>query len=544
VTLPSSRALRLVGLTRGRERFLAEASHAEECARFDRDVQADEARFRTRMAEVERLQHVVLGKTDTGTEYRITLRDLTSLPAHVTAATGAGKSRFVGSFMARIVSAIVRGEPVSIAVADGKWETADQFLRSVAHVAEGLRGRRREDFLSRLYTFRFFDKTYLPSWPLLAKAAGVDIATQADAVAEVLSEIVADAMVGPRQRSMLSAILALAIEFGVPAVALPWLLNAPNEVAALAARSSLPLVRLDLSRFEREPQGSIDGLIARLGILLRSSSLKAVLSGATPFDFATCFEPGRMTAFDFGGAELGARAGVRAMGSLAISALANAAFDPRREVRGTTIIVVDEPNAFLTSVSLGQFERLITLGRSFGAGGVMFVHQGPTQLPQEFQSLLSTNVALRVLGRSGERDALAASEWLPRTGRVPRPREPGVRPTAQGKFMSEGQEERFRIAQIGRLPARSFVVADRRMDFAPRIVRAPDFDPPAWSDIQADVRDAVLRGTVGVPRHELDARVHAIEAQAAARLDARSNTANLETPNVVGLHRRPRRGAP
>lgn len=536
--------LSLAGYDHGRERQLARASRDDERRELQENLMDDETRFREHMAGVARVPHVVVGTSASGAPYLIPLADLTSLPGWCTAGTGGGKSRLMGGFLEAVVKHGCEGRPVSVIVIDGKGETADCLLRSVASIAQGLPSGARASFLERVHTFNFFDTTYLPSWPLLARTPGIEVSTQADAVAEILTDVAQDALIGPRQRSTLSAVLAVAMEFDVPAAGLPWILSAPAEVAALAARSSLPSVRLELSRFAREPQGSIDGLIARLGTLLRAApSIKAALSGPRPFDFATCFRPGSVTALSFAGADLGARAAVRAIGSLAVSAVANAAFDPRREVVGTTIIAVDEPQALMTSVTLGQFSRLITLGRSFGAGGVVLIHQGATQLPTELQTILNTNVALRVIGRSAERDVAAASEWLGRTGRVPRRRVPGAPSSSSSPFLSEGEEERFRIAEMGRLPQRNFLIADRRAAFAPRIVRASDYDPPRWSDIDPQVADAVRRGTAGFPRAELEVRVREIEEHAAARFAAglgdepreRGRRAAVpRTPDVVG----------
>jgi hypothetical protein len=535
MALPSRWMLQLSGHDNARERLLAEASRDREGRALRDGAAEDEVRFRLQSEAAARTPHVTLGADAGGVSYRIGLTELTSLPAWVTAATGAGKSRFVGAFMDAVLRHGARGAPVSLVLVDGKGETADLLLRSVAALA--MTQGWPIGFASRLNTFRFFARDFLPSWPFLGRSSGIEIGVQAD--------VAHDAAIGPRQRAMLAAVLAVAIEAGVPMAELPWLLSSPGVVSALAAQSALPSVRLELSRFDREPQGSKDGLVARLGTLLRVPALKAVLSGPAPFDMASCFEPGSITVLDFGGADLGARAGVRAMGSLAISALANAAFDPRRRVRGTTMIVVDEPQALMTSVTLGEFERLITLGRSFGAGGLVVVHQGATQLPQELQSVLNTNVPLRVLGRSSERDASASSEWLPRTGRLPRRREGHGRASSGAVFMSAGEEERARVAELGRLPARHFLVADRRADFTPRVIRAPEYDPPPWSAIDPAVADAVRRGSVGMPRATLEERVREIEARAATRLaDERDVPARGRpmpaTPPVAGQGARAR----
>jgi hypothetical protein len=553
MTMISPWVLQFAGFDGRRARSLAEVSRANDRRKLEEELAMDEVRFQKRSDEISKVPHIIVGATQTGIPYRVTLNDLIGLPSWITAATGVGKSRLVGGLMARVVDHIVRGEPVAVVAVDGKGETCDQLKRTIGRVVQSLPTDSQQAFVSRVHNFRFFDRKYLPSWPILTSMPGVAILTQADVIAEVLSDNAADATIGPRQRLMLSRICALAIEFELPVASLPWLMSNGNEMASLASRSSLPVVRLDLSRFDREAQSSIDGLISRIGVLLGVPSLKAVLSGERPFDFGTCLEPGSITTIDFGGADLGARAAVRAMGSLAISALANAAFDPRRLVHGKVYIVVDEPQAFLTSVSLNQFERLVTLGRSYGVGGIAFVHQGASQLPLEFQTILNTNIPLRILGRSSERDAEAASEWLPKTGRVPRPKEPGIRKASDSRFMSDAQEARFRITEIGHLPPRHFLIADRRCDFAPRIVQAADYNPPTWSSLDPQIADAIRRGSSGMSRTALEARVRSIEEEADARLQefrrsepsgGRRRARTIETPDVVGQSAKRRGGLP
>lgn len=534
--------LRAAGHSDHRARLLAEASRAREQRAVIEALEADEVAFEKSMAQVARKPHVTLGATQRGVSYRISVEDLVSLPSWVTAATGAGKSRFCGSFMEQLIARIAAGEPLSLVEIDGKGEGADMTLRSVTRQAERLRGSERDRFLQRVRVLRFFDDRFLPTWNILAPQPGVAAPAQADAVADVLSEVVADATVGPRQRATLAGVLSLGVEFGVPFAALPWLLSAPQQVAALAAQSRFASVRLQLSRFEREPQGSIDGLLARISTILRIPSLKAVFSARDPLSFTASFEPGTITVIDFGGAPFGALSAVRAVGSLAVAGLANAAFDPRRVVRSRCLLVVDEPQVFATGVALEHFQRIMSLGRSFGAGGLMLVHQGPTQLAPTFLDLLSTNVTLRVIGRSSEADASAASEWLPITHAVSRPRAPGARRGGESRFLSDGEERRHRIGEIGHLPARHFLVADRRVATQPRIVQAQFYEPPRWDQLDPTIAERIRRGAIGVPRAELEARVVEIEEQA-SRMHEEANAGAPEqgrrrgrsrkTPNVV-----------
>lgn len=533
--------LSLAGFNEERARKLAEANSAEERRRRQVQFREDETRLADRMAQVARSSNLLVGKTETGEDYGIPLFDFAAFPSWITAATGVGKSRLVGGMMSQIVAAIVRGEPIALTILDGKGETADQLLRTVAGVASRLTQTQRRAFLSNLYTFRFFDREYLPSWPLLAPMAGLTTIEQADLIAEVLGENAADATVGPRQRLMLSRILALAAEFDIPLIALPWLLNNANEVTALASRSSFPSVRLDLSRFNRENQSSIDGIVARIGLLL-IPSLKAVLSGSRPFNFVASHKKGSITIIDVNATGL-AQASARSVGSLAISAWTSAGFSQSWSSPVTSALMVDEPQAFGNPTTFLQLERLITLGRSFGLAGVALVHQGATQLPSEFQTLLNTNIPLRILGRSAARDAEAAAEWLPRTGRILHPRQPGGRQQKESRYLSESQELHHHVAALGRLAQRHFLVADRRTDFAPRIVRAASYDPPSWSQLDPEIANAVRCGANGVQREQLEMRVREIEAEADARFQesqhaevprGRRRHRNLDTPDVVG----------
>ncbi|MFO0617258.1 MAG: DUF87 domain-containing protein [Polyangiaceae bacterium] len=536
--------LRLVGANSKQEIQRAHAIVRREHERLGRANEADQVAFRGHMESMDDTS-VILGTAEDDTPYTIPIAELTRLPSWITAGTGSGKSRLVGGMIEQLAAAALRGAPIAVIMIDAKGESADNFLRSVAALVATLPPHARPGLRERIHTFRFFDSRYLPSWPLLAQIPGVSVESQADAVAEVLNDLVADATIGPRQRATLAAVIALAIESEIPLAALPWLLSSPALVADLAGRSPIHSVRLQLTRFDREPQGSVDGLIARLGTILRVPSLRAAVSGPVPADFGRSFEPGNITTLDFGRADLGARFSVRAMGSLSISALANAAYDPRREARETTTFIgIDEPSLIMTSVAQAQFERLITTGRSFGAGGLMLIHQGPTQLPADLQAFLGTNVALRVIGRSSARDAAASAEWLPKTGRIRRPRSDGR--STGGTFLSEGEEERHWIQEIGKLRERHFLIADRRAPFMPRVIRARDYDPPPWSAIPTEAAELVLQGSQGMPRGQLEAHVREIEDAAAREFTATGGGSRerRSTPDATTPRRGRRREVP
>jgi hypothetical protein len=426
---------------------------------------------------------------------------LVELSSWVTGATGSGKTRFVGGILRQAISLVLAGAPLSVVIIDGKGDLGDETLRGLSVPLAGAAG---QQVRARLRTHAYFNETWLPSAPILAARSDIEAATLGHNVAHVLCDVFSDASMGARQRALLGALLSLAAERGIPFVTLPWLLADLGQVAALSTEVASPALRLELARLERESAASVDGLAARLGSLLQVPSLRAALSGPTPTDWLSMFEPGSLTVIQLGGAPLGGREAARVMGSLALSSLIDAAFDPKRRISGNTWIVVDEPTAFLTPTSTVQLDRLVTRGRSMRTS-VMLVHQGASQLSADLRTSLDTNVAWRALGRSAERDAEGAAEWFSRMA----PPDPSGGHGARTRWFND---------MVGHLPERHFLVSDRRARFIPRRVEADAFNPPAWSTIPAAQAHVLRQGLDGMRRTELEARARQLELEAEAAM--------------------------
>lgn len=521
--MTTRRFLRMLGLSPEAETERARDARVLVREAISPEVEADQRAFeRASRAAASSRWPVILGHVDADSPLRMSLEELVQISSHITAATGAGKTRLVGSLLAQVADAIVANAPVSLVVVDGKGDIASELLRGLARFLTT--DEARSSFIRRLRVIRPFDDSWLPSLPLLAGRANADPMTIGQTVAHTLSDVFADASVGARQRAMLAALLALAAEQNIPFVMLPWLLSDLEQIEALVPRASSAALRLELVRLPREGRASVDGLSARLNALLQVPSLRACLSGPTPVDLTSMFDPGSINVIDLSGAPLGARDAARAIGSLLISALSDAAFDPVRTVQGATWIVIDELAAFLTSISAEQLERLVVLGRSFRTS-VLLVHQSATQLPSELRSALDTNGAWRIIGRSAERDAQAAAEWF-------------TRMAAPADRVTDAARSRWFTSMVGGLPSRGFVVSDRRAPYAPRRIESLTFDPPRWDHINATTRTFLRRGANGFPRVELEGRARELESRAEAAYERHRSAGPRRSDPSVPKRRR------
>jgi hypothetical protein len=352
---------------------------------------------------------------------------------------------------------------------------------------------------------------------ILERIPGIPPLVQAHALTEIIESAVS-APLGSNQSPAMSFTLAGAIEAGFDLIRYRYALASRDAWVAIAERTQIPEVRAYLlTKFIREKSPVLDGITSRVDALLRVEQLKASFAAEHMVDLRRAYSPGSITIFDYGEAPLGALGPKAASSAVGVKNVTWNAFDPNRSKEGFTFIVADEIQSVLSSSISEDVERLITTGRSYGVG-FLAAHQGETQLPSDLRSDLSTNIRLRILGRSCEKDAEAAAEWLPRTGSVPKRRPFGTMPPDRPEFLSEKEEERHWVRRITDLPRRVFLVADRGATFGPRFVETPTFDPPAWEAIDPEIADAVLRGNVARPREELLARAREIEERAVAEL--------------------------
>ena len=496
--------------------------------------------------------HAVLGTVgmNVGEQaYRLPLQTDDGAHLWLTAGSGAGKTRLACGVIETVVGPIIADPGPcgrAVCIIDLKGDLADGVMRLIAARLAVLPRAQREALRQRIIVLRPFAGRYAAPFQMLAPHPGVPPLVQARAVAEVIETTLA-APLGSSQGPAFVALLALAIERGLNLVEFRFLLQNRSCWTSFAESSAIPEARLYvLTRFAREKQSVFDGLSARVDGFLGPEAVKACAAASEMIDMCASFAPGAITIADFSGAPLGADGPRRALASIFLRRLVWAAFDPRRSLDAHVLMVCDEIQEGLTPSTERDLVRVLTTGRSFRIS-LFAVHQGPTQLSSDLLQALSTNVTTRIIGRSSESDARASLEWMPRTGRVSRPRPPGAPPPDGVDFLGRSEEAQHWVDVVQRLVPRRFLVSSRVESFQPRFVHARSFNPPPWRSLDPEVTDAVLRGGVGRPREELLSRAREIEERVAAELISTARSAAVKSgrrdapllPDVIsGLSRR------
>lgn len=494
-------------------------------------VHADNMHFEEARARAAQQAPVTVGTTAAG-PYLLGARDVPLGHALITGMSGSGKTTFTMALLGQVLRRPLAERPAIVSF-DMKGDATEGVLAIAAQMAA-----QDPNFAStHLQVLRVFSGRYLVPLQLLAPQLGVPPPAQAQSIAETI-EATVGVGTGIRQTGALAALLLLASSEGWSIPELRYhALNIPLLKAA-ATRSPYPHVRMYFgTRYEQEATATTHGIIARIDALCAFDELRAMMSAPTCIDFTRAFEPGMVTVIDGSGAPLGNREVGQAMGAMTFERLSWAGFDPRRTLRADVLLVADElQNAFTPRV-LDAIERIVTLGRSFRFH-LWSVHQSVEQLPRELIVTFNTNVTRRIAGRASARDAELTAEWLPVTGRMPRPRERWEGPARAPEFLSASDERRAGIERLQQLQRQEFLVADRRAPHAARFVRAPDYHAPSLAQFPPALRDAVERGAWGIERHELLERAAAIEETAAEALIA----AQSEAPAKARTHGRDRRG--
>lgn len=501
----------LLGVSRAEEVRRARAEMARDRELLHAHERADERAFEAEMRRRAGVTpHIALGESLSGVPFRIALEHLfAGTHGWVTGSSNSGKTRLIAALIAAVLELLLAGYPVTVIVVALQGDLITLVLRILGALLLRAAATRRRDVLARLLVSRFASGSHLVPWNVFVRAPGTPLLAHGNGVAEVLAHALG-AHFGHKQRPGLGMQIAAVSERDLSPNAYRILLSAPERLAALGQRSADPIVAAYFrDRFLREAS-SLDGIASLLDALLGlDEGLRGALAGPGGINWVDRFAPGSITLLDFAGLDGGVS---RALAGLSLRSLIGAALSSARRVEGPTLLVIDEAQRAFTPSTAALLSDALTTIRH-GRVSIQLVNQSLAQLPSDFTTLAATNVRYRWVGRCGATDASLSQEFLPRTGRVPKPRPPFVPPGERDEMMSRSEELTFRIAEAGTLPQGTFFVTERSTPFGTRRLVAPRIDPPEWEALPAALRTDLERGGYGIPRAELIARGRRLETE-------------------------------
>jgi len=211
--------------------------------------------------------------------------------------------------------------------------------------------------------------------------------------------------------------------------------------------------------------------------------------------FSECLENG-LTIIDVGDPPAGAERVARFWAGILIGKLTRAIFSRSVEQESSqALVILEEFQEALRHDQVEQFGRLLAMAR-FKHIALWFVNQQPAQIAQvepALVKLLRTNVGTVSTFRCALEDAKAMSHALPIA--------PGTKKPAEAR--------QALVEEMTRLPDRTFYFWLRQAPFRAQQVRSPRIDLGHLRELAAqspaEVREAIRRGTVALPREELEA---------------------------------------
>ena len=479
----------------GNEADLAREWQARVVQRMGQEREAEGRRFAEVMGCDPAPEHVIVarGRHPDGRLFWAGLppEELLGMHGWVTGATGSGKTFFVLGCLLQLL----RANRHPIVIVDMKGELTTLLIEMAVPALTRL--ITDEGFMERLRIIRPFDRRYLPLLRITEPEAGVPREVQAYNLASALEEALADDL-GSRMSRVYLRLCSLAIERNAPLTIIQRWLEHPEAFTRDAERSADPAVRrYARGAFRRETRSSIDALLARLDTFLFLRETRLVLSAPSCLPFSECLENG-LTIIDVGDPPAGAERVARFWAGILIGKLTRAIFS-RSVEQGSSqaLVILEEFQEALRHDQVEQFGRLLAMAR-FKRIALWFVNQQPAQIAQvepALVKLLRTNVGTVSTFRCALEDAKAMSHALHIA--------PGTKKPAEAR--------QALVEEMTRLPDRTFYFWLRQAPFRAQQVRSPRIDlghlRELAAQLPAEVHEAIRRGTVALPREELETLV-------------------------------------
>lgn len=480
-------------LLRGRQRRQARQEQLAGVDRAYRLTHADRERFAQLMSCSPGDSKLLLGRGTglDGSHFWCgqPIEEFLGVHSWITGATGSGKSFFTLACLLQVL----RGGSHPVVVVDMKSELSDLIIEIVvpALIAAG-----RSDLLKQLRIIRPFASD-LPMLRVTEPEPGVPRSIQAFNLAAALEEALSDEM-GSRMNRMFLRLSSLAIELRVPLTTIQRWLESPQAFTRDATRSSDTSLReYAQGGFARENRLAVDALLSRLDSFLFLDEVKLALAAPSCVSFADALESG-VTIVDLGSPPAGAERAQRFWAGILTGRITRAILSrPVGATTPRTWVIFEEVQEALGRNQAEQFCRLLTLARHKRVA-VTLINQQAAQLGAVDSTLikvLRTNAGLECAFRCNLEDAKPLVQAMPMPADATR-----LEATRQSM-----------VQELTQLPDREFLLWMKRAPFGAQRLRSPRLDVMelrrAADGLAPDIRGAVRRGMVSMPRAELEALI-------------------------------------
>ncbi len=356
---------------------------------------------------------------------------------------------------------------------------------------------------------------------------------QPEAVAHDIAGIVdrlGGAPLGVRQDALAYHLILAAIYAKLPFTALPIFLSDLDRFEAFAQNSPSEEVRRYAATRLRTERNAAAGLAARVDRILRVPGLRRMLGGKGAIDFHDLLRD-KTVLIDLGGVPLGDEFAAYFVGQVILLRLLRGAFQrSAAEAARPVLVMVDEWAEWLSAGSdlANAFERSLALLRSRGV--FLFLMAQSLATAERISTTLvrgvKANCNFNLLFRTDPESARAMSHVLPVTGRKLRAAPLPWEARSGSAVLSGGEELSALVQECVSLPDREAFFADRRTPHRSHRFRTATIANETPAFVATSMREALSRGSLGVP-------VGVLDAEGKARLAAIAGT--IATPNELPI---------
>ena len=368
----------------------------------------------------------------------------------IVGASGAGKSYIA----LQIILGLLGESDAGFGLLDAKGELYGLVVHYLYAFLYQLSPTYREAFKRRITLIDFSDSQMISPYNILLPHSGQDLEVLVNNRLDTISDLFSDDTSGitPRMRTVLKYFFVLASNARIPLTSIDKLIDDRRLLEHFVSHCPDERVRNYFhSRFDKEPEITVQAVRQRLDAILASESVRLALSADTAPDFRKLQDEGAIVLVNTAGRNI-SRSVSLLLQILILQDIKQSIFS-RKEARFPYLWFFDEAQNFYRSRSAqSSMNEILTMARSFGSFACLMT-QAATSAISDSDALntLLANIRWLLMFRSTSRDARLIEPAIPLTGNCQRPQR---HPYEQPEYMGLEEEKRHRLNAINYLPDR------------------------------------------------------------------------------------------